>query len=210
MTMTEHSFYFPTSGFGTTFPLFLRMQSKQPKATANTLYPGLPNYIGETKGWFTLLHHSDHLIEWSDNVMKRIEYINKKKPEHERKTRLRHIVYVPNSLVPDELQKAWAARDKAWAACQKASAAYGKAWAACGKAWAARDKASAAYGKAWAAYQKAWAACDKAWAAYGKAWAAYQKAWAAYENDKNVLAYLHKHVENCKWNGKEIVFPSSR
>jgi len=60
----------------------------------NTLYPGLPNYRGPTKGWYTLLHHSEKVIEWSDNVMERIDYIVNNKETHEVQIRLSHIVYL--------------------------------------------------------------------------------------------------------------------
>lgn len=69
--------------------------------------------------------------------MERIEYINTEKPEHERETRLRHIVYVPEELVPVGLSKAGEAANKS----------------------------------------------------------------------KKLLAYLHTHVPDCKWNGTEIIFP---
>ena len=103
--------------------------------TPNRLYPGKPNYRGPTSGYFTLLHHCGPLVEWSDNVMERVEYIKSNKAAHEIPVRLRHIVFVPQ---PKALRKA-----------------------------------------------------DADW----------QKAYA----DK-LLAYLHKHVKDCKWDGKEIVF----
>ena len=62
--------------------------------TPNTLFPGLPGYTGPTKGWFSLLHHAGGLVEWSDNVMERVDYINRNKPKSEINTRLRHIVYL--------------------------------------------------------------------------------------------------------------------
>ena len=145
----------------------------------NLLYPALPNYKGKTKGFFTLLHHAEHLIEWSDNVMERIEYIIKEKPEEEREIRLRHIMYVPDSLIPVKLRKALAAS-------YKARAAYKKARAASYKALAAFYKASAALYEASVAFDKEWAASDKS---------------------KTLLAYLQKHVQDCLWNGTEIVFP---
>jgi len=41
-----------------------------------------------------------------------------------------------------------------------------------------------------------------------KAYAKWEKAYAKWEKadaDK-LLAYLHKHVKDCRWNGKELVF----
>lgn len=66
----------------------------------NTLFPGHRNgrgefdYQGPTSGWFSLLHHGDDLVEWSDNVMKRVQYIVSHKPADEQALRLRHIVYL--------------------------------------------------------------------------------------------------------------------
>ena len=117
--------------------------------TPNRLYPGKPNYRGPKSGYFTLLHHWGPLVEWSDNVMERVEYIKSNKAAHEIPVRLRHIVFVPQ---PKALQKADADRQKAYADRQKADADWQKAYA------------------------------DK------------------------LLAYLHKHVKDCKWDGKEIVF----
>ena len=112
---------------------------------ANRLYPGLPAYTGPTVGYFTLLHHEGPLIEWSDNVMERVKYIEERKDANERPIRLRHIVYLPVEMIPKTLQKAYAEWQKADTERQKADA-------------------------------------DK------------------------LLAYLHEHIEDCKWDGKELVF----
>ena len=94
----------------------------------NTRYPGKPDYTGPTKGLFTLLHHEGPLLEWSDDVMERIEYINKQKPEHERAIRLRHIVFFPENLWGEKLQKADAEWRKADTTRQKADAEWRKAY----------------------------------------------------------------------------------
>lgn len=60
----------------------------------NEMFPGRPDYVGPKSGWFSLLHHASLLVEWSDDVMERIEYIKKHKPPHEQTTRLQHIVYL--------------------------------------------------------------------------------------------------------------------
>ncbi len=70
----------------------------------NVLYPGLPDYTGEIKGWYTVLHHSEKIIEWSENVMERIDYIVKEKSHNEVETRLRQIVYLDPMQFPyDEI-----------------------------------------------------------------------------------------------------------
>ena len=95
----------------------------------NTLYPGKPDYTGPTKGLFTLLHHEGPLLEWSDDVMKRVKYINEQKPEHERAIRLRHIVFFPENLWGEKLRKAYAEWQKECAEWRKADAEWQKAYA---------------------------------------------------------------------------------
>ena len=71
------------------------------KPGTNTLFPGHRNvhgefdYRGPTSGWFSLLHHADNLlVEWSNNVMERVQYIVSDKPANEQAIRLRHIVFL--------------------------------------------------------------------------------------------------------------------
>ena len=109
--------------------------------------------------------------------MERVEYIKSNKAAHEIPVRLRHIVFVPQ---PKALRKADADWQKAYADWRKADADRRKAYADWQKADADRQKAYADRQKADADWQKAYA--DK------------------------LLAYLHKHVKDCKWDGKEIVF----
>ena len=92
----------------------------------NTLFPGLPDYIGPEKGLFTLLHHEGPLAEWSDDVLERIDYINKHKPKDEIDIRLRHIVYIPEGLFP-EWDKAYSEWDKARSKWDKACSKFYKA-----------------------------------------------------------------------------------
>ena len=175
----------------------------------NKLYPGLPDYEGPTSGSFTLLHHNGPLIEWSDDVMERIKHIKTKKKESERPIRLKHIVYVPKGMIPKSVQKADAEWRKADAEWQKAEAEWQKAEAEWRKAEAEWRKAEAEWRKADAEWGKAEAKRQKAEAEWGKAEAKRQKAeaeWRKADADK-LTAYLHKHVKDCRWNGKEIVFP---
>ena len=109
----------------------------------NTLYPGKPDYTGPTKGLFTLLHHEGPLLEWSDDVMKRVKYINEQKPEHERAIRLRHIVFFPENLWGEKLRKAYAEWQKECAEWRKADAEWQKAEAEWQKAYAEWQKAYA-------------------------------------------------------------------
>jgi hypothetical protein len=66
----------------------------------NHLFPGLPDYTGPTVGFFSLLHHQGPLVEWSDNVMERIRYIDREKPLRERDIRKAHIVYLDPKKIP--------------------------------------------------------------------------------------------------------------
>src|SRR4030067_1149915 len=64
------------------------------------------------------LHH-EVLLEWSDDIQERIDYIKAHKPPHEVETRLRLLKPVQGAL-PQKLVKAKAAYDKAKAAYNKA------------------------------------------------------------------------------------------
>ena len=167
----------------------------------NTRYPGKPDYTGPTKGLFTLLHHEGPLLEWSDDVMKRVKYINEQKPEYERAIRLRHIVFFPENLWGEKLQKADAERHKADAERQKADAEWHKADAEWHKADAKWRKADAKWRKADAEWQKANAEWQKADAEWQKVDAKWRKA----DADK-ILPYLKQHVKDCKWDGSTLVF----
>ena len=61
--------------------------------TPNTLFPGRPNYVGPTAGWFALLHH-DTLFEQSRNVNERLDYVRHNKPKNEVALRLHNMVYL--------------------------------------------------------------------------------------------------------------------
>jgi len=96
--------------------------------------------------------HHDVLLEFTDNIQERIDYIKATKPEHEVSERLRWMTPVKGRL-PARLVKAGAAY-------VKAGAAYVKARDACDGAWYAHVKARDACDKAWYAYVKARDACD--------------------------------------------------
>ena len=83
--------------------------------TINKLYPGKPDYVGPTEGWFTLLHHTGPLAEYSKNITERLYYIKNYKTTVEVPIRLRHIVYVPDNMIPERLKKALADWNKALA-----------------------------------------------------------------------------------------------
>ena len=95
----------------------------------NTLYPLKPNYKGKTKGWFVWLHH-DTILEWSDNVKERIAYVRKQKPKNEQKVRAKHMIAVPDEMIPKYLKDAnqkWRDADQKWEdVYKKREAAYQK------------------------------------------------------------------------------------
>ena len=59
----------------------------------NTIFPGRPDYVGPTAGWFGLLHH-DRLYEESHDVMERVAYVRANKPKSEIYTRLNNMIYL--------------------------------------------------------------------------------------------------------------------
>src|SRR3989337_2295793 len=160
---------------------------------------------------FWHIHH-EVLLEWSDDIQERIDFIQAEKPKHEVEIRLRLLKPVQGAL-PPKLVKAGDARDKAYDANAKARDAYGKAWDALDKADAAYVKAGDAYVKARAAFGKDWDAFVKASVAYAKAGDAFVKAKAAFVKAKAAYnkAYdeclpqieaLHAlECPDCPWNG---------
>src|SRR3989337_1265864 len=128
------------------------------------------------------IHHKDFLLEWSDDIQERIDFIQAEKPKHEVEIRLRLLKPVQGAL-PPKLVKAGDARDKAYDANAKARDAV--------------VKASVAYAKAGDAFVKAKAAFVKAKAAYNK----------AYDECLPQIEALHAlECPDCPWNGTTI-FP---
>jgi hypothetical protein len=101
--------------------------------------------MGES-GFFWHVHH-DVLLEWSDNIAERIEYIKDMKPEDEVELRLKLLRRVKGEL-PEEIIKA---RN----AFEKALDAFDKTWNACDDVWDTYDKAWKVFYKTWKNYDKA-------------------------------------------------------
>ena len=147
---------------------------------------------------FWHIHH-EVLLEWSDDIQERIDFIQAEKPKHEVEIRLRLLKPVQGALPPKlvKARDAYLAYDKAWDAFGKDWDAYVKARAAFGKDWDAFVKASVAYAKAGDAFVKAKAAFVKAKAAYNK----------AYDECLPQIEALHAlECPDCPWNGTTI-FP---
>ena len=168
---------------------------------------------------FWHIHH-EVLLEWSDDIQERIDFIQAEKPKHEVEIRLRLLKPVQGALPPKLVKardaylaydKAWDAFGKDWDAYVKARAAFGKDWDAFVKASVAYAKAGDAYDKASVAYDKARDALDKAGDAFGKDWDAYDKAKAAYAKayDECLPQIEALHIlecPDCPWDGTTI-FP---
>jgi len=163
----------------------------------NTLFPGRPNYTGPITGWFGLLHHEE-LCETSHDVMERVAYVKANKPKHEVAIRLHNMIYLG-----DVGADYWAKRAPLYADYEaKRDALYAdynaKRDALYADCWAKRD---ALYADCWAKrvpldedYEAKLAALD----------ADYQAKLASL--DAKVLIYIKKHIPDCAWNGKTLVF----
>ena len=116
---------------------------------------------GPHAGNFTFLHHEGPLLEYSENVIKRIDYILNEKTDSQHYDRLRHIYFIP-APADKVYQEARAAAYKVY---QEARAAADKAY---------QEATAAAY----KVYQEATAPADKV----------YQEARAP--ADKKILALI--------------------
>ena len=137
---------------------------------------------GPQSGYFTLLHHKGPLVEESNNLMERIDYILQEKPEQEHLLRLRHIWPVSETA-----NKAW---DEAVARANKARDE------AVAPAYKARDEAVARANKARdEAVALAYKARDEAVA-------------LAYKARDEAVARAYKEIvaliPDCTWNGGTI------
>ena len=71
------------------------------------------NYKGKKKGWFAWIHH-DTVLEWSDDIMERVEYVRENKPTDELKTRREHMIVAPDSIIPKYVKEAYRKWEKAY------------------------------------------------------------------------------------------------
>jgi len=142
----------------------------------------------KNKGMFWHCHH-DILCEYVYDYQKRVNYIKKKKPKDEIKTRLKLFKKVKGKL-PKEFVEAGKKYDKAREKYDKAREKYYKIWNKCDKAREKYDKAREKYVKAIEKYDKA-----------------EEKYYKVEEKYKPQIKKLHKKECGCKeWNGEELVF----
>jgi len=99
-----------------------------------------------TKGHFWLLHHEGPLVDWTNDVWGRVEYIIVEKPENEREGRLAEIRPVMGKL-PTRIAETRAEYNKAKAEYYKAKAEYAKAKAEYAKAKAEYNMSRVEYYK---------------------------------------------------------------
>ena len=164
-----------------------------PNRNPNTLFPGHRNgrgefdYRGPTSGWFSLLHHADNLVEWSDNVMERIQYIISDKPASEQAIRLRHIVFLGDRGI--DYWAKLAALDADFRA--KRAPLYADYWAKCAPLYAD--------------YRAKLAALDADHRAKLDALDADHRA-KLDALDAKIIDYIKPLIDGFAWNGKELVF----
>ena len=78
-----------------------------------------------------------------------------------------------------------------------------------------KGKAGADWNKAWVDWNKAGVDWNKAGVDLSKARVDWNKAEANWNKvnpnaDAKILAYIKKHIPNCAWGGKELIFPEAR
>ena len=95
-------------------------------------------------GEYTFLHHEGPIIERTDCLMERVDYIICHKPRSEQLVRLRHIQRIP----PDILAEYERVTAPAWAEYKRVTA---PARAECDRAWAEYKRVKA---QAWAEYER--------------------------------------------------------
>jgi len=139
-------------------------------------------------GWYWLLHH-DTIVEWTDNIDERWDYVCSEKPYGELAVRQKWMRPVKGTL-PEELLTARAKCNEARAKCNEARAKCNKAWAKC-------NEARAKYYKAWAKYREAQTKYDKAREKCNEARAKYQP---------QIEALMREELPGVPWDGEQLVF----
>jgi hypothetical protein len=145
----------------------------------NELFPGRPDYVGPTKGYFAFLHH-EKLFEKSHDVMERVAYVKREKPDHEVPTRLHNMIYLP--FMTDELHADYEAKVASLYADYKAKLA---------SLYADWAKLASLHEAKLASLR-----------------ADYEAKLAPLHAD--ILTFVRQHIPDYAWNGRELVFPESR
>ena len=159
--------------------------------TANTIHAGLPGYTGPKYGWFTLLHHAGPLLEYSDDVGERLDYIDRDKLPDERAIRRAHILYFDPARLPD-------------AEWRRADAEWRRADAELRRAEVGRQIAEVELRRADAELRRADAEWRRAEAKWRRADAEWRRALQPYA--AIIEAFIRANVPDYRWNGSEIIF----
>ena len=159
------------------------MTSSRNTDLPNELFPGRPDYVGPTKGYFALLHH-EVLFEKSHDVTERVAYVKRDKLKHEVPIRLHNMLYLP--FMTDALYADYQAKLAPLDADYKAKRA-----------------------PLYADYEAKLATLDADYEAKrATLYADYQAKRATL--DAYILAFIRQHIPDCAWNGKELVFPEAK
>ena len=159
----------------------------------NELFPGRPDYVGPPKGYFAFLHH-EQLFEKSHDVMERVAYVKREKPDHEIPTRLHNMIYLPfmtDALCADYKAK----RDTLYADYEAKRATLDADYAA------KRTTLYADYAAKLAPLYADYEAKRTTLCADYKA--------KRDTLDADILAFVRQHIPDCAWNGHELVFPEA-
>ena len=168
----------------------------------NDLFPGRPDYVGPTKGYFAFLHH-EQLFEKSHDVMERVAYVKREKPGHEIQTRLHNMIYLP--FMTDELDADYEAKLAPLRADYLAKLAPLRADYKAKRASLDVDYEA----KLTLLYADYEAKLAPLYADYKAKLtllhADYEAKLASLYVD--ILTFVRQHIPDCAWNGYELVFP---
>ena len=181
----------------------------------NDLFPGRPDYVGPTKGYFAFLNHKQ-LFESSHDVMERVAYVKREKPGHEIQTRLHNMIYLP--FMTDELYADYEAKraslDVDYEA--KLTLLYADYEAKLAPLYADYEAKLASLRADYEAKLAPLRADYEAKLAPLRAdylaklaplRADYKAKLASLYVD--ILTFVRQHIPDCAWNGRELVFPEA-
>ena len=171
----------------------------------NTLFPGRPNYVGPTVGWFSMLHHDSDLVEYSHDVMERVAYVKRNKPKNEVAIRLHNMIYL------GDRGEAYAAKCADYEAKRtvlrvdyeaKLNALYADYVAARAPLYADYEAKHAPLDADYAAKR------DALYADYAAKLNALRADYKAKLNAlrAEILAYIKTEIPDCAWDGHQLVF----
>jgi len=152
-------------------------------------------------GWYWLLHH-EQLLEWTDDIDERWQYIINNKPADEIDLRLSEMAPV-KGVLPQQIIDVCAEWERACAEWERAWAEWKRADAERKRADAERERADAERERADAERERADAERERACAEWRRADAERKRAYA--ELGPDIEALHRQECPNSKWNGKTIL-----